>query len=415
MDDSVIPLTQQDVERATRPLHIAALPPPVPLSDVDLYAARPWILGPCIRPGDCVYVVGRAGHGKSTFVADLLVSLLDPTNQISNPSLGPLHGTALAGAWKINRRLFPTETRAAIINAETSGPDDWAYMVRDTLTQHGHAPASTAFTSVLSKIHFFESQDLGLRRDHLTADAEALAHALIHAGYGIVVIDPVYDAFSPRDNADATWVFDGLSPFVRILKHAGILSMMIAHPSSVSRSFGAKGGPTLEQAFSPFGSEKQISVIDALFGIDRLPGENTIRVIKFKSRRAGSWVQNRAEFKLTFGKEGGYSAFSFSGEPWPYENPKRVTIPAAALRLLARLPVDTQFWLDPSKDGKPIRHKDFRENFTLYYEPLDLLRPVENGRRKEYQWTDLGRQAREDGLKLRAKERREAKAKGDAK
>jgi hypothetical protein len=235
------------------------------------------------------------------------------------------------------------------------------------------------------------------------------------AGYGIVVIDPVYDAFRPRDNADATWVFDGLSPFVRILKHAGILSMMIAHPSSVSRSFGAKGGPTLEQAFSPFGSEKQISVIDALFGIDRLPGENTIRVIKFKSRRAGSWVQNRAEFKLTFGKEGGYSAFSFSGEPWPYENPKRVTIPAAALRLLARLPVDTQFWLDPSKDGKPIRHKDFRENFTLYYEPLDLLRPVENGRRKEYQWTDLGRQAREDGLKLRAKERREAKAKGDAK
>lgn len=390
MDGSENTATQQDIDTATRPLDIIELPPATPLSEIDLHAHRPWALGPCIRPGDCVYFVGRAGSGKTYLVADILVSILLPN---------AADATCLAGAWKINREYLglEPETKVAVINAETSGPDDWAQMILDTLAQQGYAPDHSISRSVMRRIHFWDATDLPLEQETLRDDAEALARAFVYHGYKIIVIDPVYDAFKPTDNGDATWVFRGLSPFVKILKRAGVLSLMIAHPSAAARTYGTKGGSNMEQAFAPHGTEKQAGVVDALFGIERPPETNTIKVIKLKSRRAGSWILNRHSFTLTFGSDGGYDSHDCKG--WAYENPKQVTMPREYLKILMDLPAAQQFWLDPVNDGKPFRFKDFRKARELFFEPQKLLETVEVGSRKEYRWTDTGRQVRDNALK----------------
>lgn len=384
------------LSQSVRPLHCAALPEPVPLFHVDLSEQPPWALGPCIRPGDCVYFVGRPGHGKSTLVADLVAAMLTISDKPKS---------ALAGAWKVNNDFIDHNRPVAIINAETSGPEDWARMLHATLIQRGINPSSDAnYAHVMRYTHFYQANDLPIDRDNLLSSCTALAHAFAHAGYGCVIIDPVYDAFKPRDNADATWVFDGLSPFVRVLKAHNILSIMIAHPSAASRSYGTKGGSSMDQAFAPFGSEKQSAVIDALFAVNRKPSVNIIEVIKLKSRRAGSWIQNRQALILTFGNDGGYA--SYSGN-WEYENPNKPVLEPAAIKLLTQLPVTERFYLESGKDGRKFRHKDFRTYLSLYYLPYDYLRVEQEGRRKVYIWTDTGREARERALKHARASRKE--------
>ncbi len=212
-----------------------------------------------------------------------------------------------------------------------------------------------------------------------------------------MIFDPVFNVFSPADNADATWVNHGLRPIVNILKENGINLLCIAHPAADSQQFGRKGGPSLDRLFTPFGTSQQRNIIDCRFGLRR-DGKNNrlVHLYKLKDRRA-SWIPQKARISLTFGPDGGY-IHAEGHETWHYDNPDPVVLSKKAREILALLPYPEPFRISSVKGIDRRAFNDVRDSFFLPAEILLMRQLKEKGAPIEYIWTQLGAKIRKKVL-----------------
>lgn len=340
----------------------------------------PWFIGPCIKQGDCAYFVGEGGAGKSTLVADIMTAILDPGRT-----------AALAGAWKINRKLLPSEPRALVINAETSLCEDWELHLMRANAAAGHTPNGPEDVEIRRRVEFLDRDDINPRPGNLHATMVNLASAIIEGGFTIVVIDPVYALFAPGQPGDDEWVTLGMQALVRRLKTAGVTMLAITHPPEVAPGKGV----SLKAQLKPYGSSQQKGQMDAHFGLRRA-GEAASELIKFKDRRAG-WIPLKARIRLMWNATGGgYTQYTYVDSHWEYDNPHEFILSAKAQEIMAQLPASA-FRTDHVKE-LGIRRATFLEQVQSYYEPQGLLLEEalpERGAPRRYEWTERGLRARE--------------------
>lgn len=198
----------------------------------------PWQIGPCIQQGDCAYIVGEGGAGKSTFIADVLTTIADPTRE-----------AALAGAWRVNRELVPEDPRICIVNAETSLESAWQVHLMRANAAAGHSPNSAADRAIRSAFRFLDKDDLPFSHASLRTDMETLARVLIEDGFNFVCIDPIYALFAPGSPGDDDWVTVGMKTLLSRLKAAGITTFALAHPPETS-------GKSYKTTLKPYGSSQ---------------------------------------------------------------------------------------------------------------------------------------------------------------
>lgn len=348
--------------------------------DGDALANPPWLVGPCIMPGDCAYIVGEGGAGKSTFVADILTAIADPTRD-----------AALAGSWRINRALLPEDPRICIINAETSLEAAWRLHLMRANVAAGHGPNSTADRAIRAAFTFLDKDDLPFDPATMRANMETLASVLIEDGFSFVVIDPIYALFAPDSPGDDAWVTVGLKTLLSRLKAAGITTFALAHPPET-------GAKSLKVALKPYGSSQQKGQMDAHFGLFR-PTKTTglVELVKFKDRRAGWIPPTKARIRLTFNPVGGgYTQASKKASDWEYDNPNEFILSDSAAEYLAKLPTGDFYARDVELAN--LRRATFLAHVESYYLPQGILteRTMEDerGKPKLYTWTARGARAR---------------------
>ena len=355
----------QDIQTAMRALGSRNVTPP------------PWFLGPCIKQGDCAYFVGEGGAGKSTLVADLVTAVLDQRRE-----------AALAGAWKVNRRLLPERPTALVINAETALEADWELHLMRANAAQGYAPNGFEDVEIRKRVEFLDRDDVPVAPSTLHDQMVQLAEAIIAAGHSLVVIDPVYALFAPGSPGDDEWVTIGMQALVRRLKAASVTTLAITHPPEP----GPKA--SLAARLKPYGSSQQKGQFDAHFGMKRA-GEAAVELIKFKDRRAG-WIPIKAKVRLMWNPTGGgYSQYHYVDSHWEYDNPHEFVLSAKAHEIFAQLPGEP--FTSRLIEELGIRRATFLSMFSDFYEPQNLLTARELGGRgspRQYEWTERGLRAR---------------------
>ena len=344
----------------------------------------PWILGPCIRPGDCAYFVGEGGAGESTLVADLLMAALDPAR-----------GAALAGSWRVNRALLPAEPRALVINAETSLENDWRVHLMRANAAQGHTPNGPLDTALRERVDFLDKDDLEITPLNLHAAMTELAAVIVAEGYSFVVIDPVYALFSPEDPSQDAWVTVGMKTLMTTLKSHAITTFALAHPPETAST-------SLKARFKPYGSSQQKGQMDAHFGLKRA-GNTAVELVKLKDRRAGWIPPLAARLRLQFQPVGGgYTQFAPAGSEWEYDNPREFVLSDSASEYLARLPYPDDFRA-ANVELAGLRRATFLAHCESYYIPQGILTETtletERGRPKLYAWTERGHRAHAQAAK----------------
>ena len=348
----------------------------------------PWAIGPCIRPGDCAYIVGMDGVGKSSFLAEIARVCATPGDLLEQ-------GELFKGIWHVN----PDHAgRVLIVNAETSGRDDWNRFIRGNLIGSGLKAYSSDASRILQRITFVDQQSLEMWGETREANTKRFAEWVIREDFKLVILDPVFNVFAPDDLADANWVNFGLRTLIQRLKPAGIVTLAIAHPAGDAQRTG-KARVSLDRAFTPFGTSQQRGMMDARFGLRRNPDDpNRLQILVFKNRRAG-WIRPKTSFELTLGTVGGYKAAT-GGHHWPYECPDPVPMSETAQDILDKLPANQPFDTKLLTEKLKIRKKTWEENRDAYFFPLGLVEGEQmaaKGAPWLYHLTALGVYAKRNG------------------
>ena len=353
---------------------------PAPQSlDFKLSADTPYFIGPCIQPGDLTYFVGSDGQGKSTLVADLIVSVV-------GSSLDLTPASCLGGRWRIRQQYFPTESRVLIVNAETADINAWKRKIQATNLSYGHPPNSDADNRISSHIDFVDAEDIPLRPNRLEEDAARFAEWAAAYGYRLIIFDPIYGTFRPPEPGSDTWVSHGLRPMIVTLKALGVTTFAIAHPNGTAM----KSKKPRDADFSPFGSSQQRGLMDCRFGVVSTPGAtHSTTLVKFKARRAG-WIPNEcAKIDLLHGPEAGFKNGILKNSAWELYNPNPATLTDTVRDVIRALPADPFF----TKDFESTKRTSFDRVVDDYLIKQDLLiaeRQEGRGRPILYTWTDVG-------------------------
>lgn len=365
--------------------------------DYDIDWNPPWFIGPCIRPGDVAYFVGPDGAGKSTLLAELLCHTLAPIWSLSGAA--KFETPTLSGAWRVNKDWITEDAMVLIINAETDGSDAWNRRLQATLIAQGHTPASRAYTDIRRRIRYMECDDLGLATlnpEKRRAAAIHTAHAIVEAGYKIVVLDPVFGVFGAEDNADANWVTFGLRPLCRTLKENGVTTLCAAHPSKV----GDVKGVSLRQRFSPFGSSQQEGIMDVRLGIKlNVSDPNRVEIYRIKSRRA-AWITTtgvRNALILTKGNPASYVS-AINSEAWTVDNPVVMPLPPDVIEIFGCIPDSRDdFMLDDVMEAWPHKKEldkrkwaTARDEYLIPFKLMTQRRVARPGRPWVYNLTEAG-------------------------
>ena len=380
-----------------------AQPYAIPTVSLDgaLNQRLPWLIGPRIQPGDCCYFVGIDSQGKTTLVVDIRIGYV-----------GACYGLwtdTLAGAWPINQEGLTRSPRVLVVNAETAGPGAWRHKLVATLTGRGIRYQSTHDELVRSRFSYVESTDIPMRLDHMQSDVQRFAEWAVSEQFTLVVLDPVFSMFRPPDNGDSTWVIHGLKPMIDIFKAHSITTFCIAHPNSESLRAGNRGGPSLDAAFTPFGSFQQRAVMDCRFGVRRTPNvEGFADLIKFKDRRAG-WIPQEARIQLEFGNEAGFRSHEKVKSDWELHNPQVAHLSDTTAPIFLKLPprFDIETAASVCSVSENTARKAVRE--CLDQGLYSLTELPERGAPKLYTLTELG-EAHAKYLRDRAAKDQAAKA-----
>lgn len=365
--------------------------PPTRSLGYKLSTSQPWLIGPCIRPADFVYFVGADGEGKSTLIADILIGIFGfASGQLKK-------ATCLAGAWPINTDLIRSGSRCLIINAETSGSDEWAHRLMSMSHTRGYAPNSEADFAIRNSFDFTDSESLTLRTKRLAEDATRLAEWIAASGYSVVCLDPIYGVFRPDEGAgDDTWVNHGLRPLVNTLKSHGILTIGIAHNNLAAQKARRD---EKQHKYRPHGSGQQNGLMDCRFGVFR-PEKNpkSTRLVKLKDRRAGWIPVGKAMIELTYAPTLGFSSYEFLNDiKWDLNNPEPFSLPENVIELIKQLPLDARFYrsavTDNGVNGYNVRAAldRYRDKYLLAQDILIMSQDEnERGQPIIFRWTEAG-------------------------
>jgi GTPase SAR1 family protein len=341
----------------------------------ELEDSPPYFLGPLIRPADSVMIVGQPGSGKSSIMADVIVGSYDTNNP-----------TALAGAWKIDQRFHFGKT--FIFNGETTPKKDWASMLHKALIGRGLSPKDEVGAMMCNELIFWidpAREAMGLDSPDSSREARVLrlADELYKNGASLVVMDPLFAIFGAAENADNSWIFHSLNPFIKALKERQITTVMITHPSGVAEASKS----SLKQQFSPYGSKQQLAIIDCHIGVKR-DGQDRILVYNRKSRRA-DWIRDNNPLKLIKNHPAGYLGAEGS-DMWLHESPEVIPLPNDALDLMKALPNSEVPFRKPDR----VEKRRMKRLFEGWLKPFGLLTMErldhEPGQPYEFCWTPKG-------------------------
>lgn len=322
---------------------------------------RPIAIEPFIRQGDCTFLVGERGQGKSTLCADFLRAFahaaLADTPEVRDLEVG-------AGAFRFVPEFFLNKS-ACILDGENE-PGDWREFLTQTLAAYGQTPHDPVMREFFDGyLYHLDSQEwplcpMSFPHDHEDARA-ALVAELRRRECGLLVIDPLHAIYGRKGIEKPDWVREGLEPLRHDLRAFGCNLLVLAHPS---RYYPDKPAQNL---FLPLGTGAQEGVADCMIGIWRPPKHRKERLIKLEliKRRAAKWNLERTA-ALLHGSEadGGYTSCK---SEWKTEDPRpkapTVLLSIAERRLLLSCPPAEDFAYQDLEGERAFASKTVRNIF----------------------------------------------------
>jgi hypothetical protein len=274
------------------------------------------VIAPFIRNGDMSFIVGRPSSGKSTFLAELALGLVDYRDRCPVWRDGQL----FRDAWRIvdRKSLVGEEDCVLVIDGENSR-SVWRQLIARTLSSYnlplpGDGESESTYTDwMLKRILHVKSDPLNMyKAKGRRAAMEVIVQMCEELSAKAVIMDYAWKIFSPHDNADTEWVNEGLSVLRDKLKERGILSFVVAHPAHAIKD--AKDS----RKRLPYGTAQQQAMADARFYIKR--NEKSITLYKDKDR-AVDWVDDGKSVLLDFGAYGGGYTKIDRLDDWPKVRP----------------------------------------------------------------------------------------------
>ena len=332
---------------------------------------------PFIKPGDMVVIVAKAGEGKSTLGADLMIGHSGPLE--CSPDV-------LGGAFQVNRAMYPLGV-SGILDGD-QWPHNWSEAFIETARARGMHPAELDDT--LSRVNHLRYEKLAFEEKPDDA-IEDLVHSCKMRQVTLLIIDPMHVVFGMGDVVDLSWVFKRLAKLRSALKFNGITSVLMAHPAHEG------GGKSLDKYFSPAGTAAQLGVFDARFGLKRMKRYSKLYMFKAREIR---WIETKTIVDLPHCPEGaGFAPANKGFELWPFHKPP-ISVDPKAMKVLKACPQDRAFTLPEMYEKSeanptPIRKPDILDAFRYYLSKPELVEPTGEkvGRAQMWRVTEKGKLA----------------------